>query len=1071
MDKTLEIHVLGLSLFLLVITCLSAESSTCLTVYKEGGAPAVFKSPKCPSWKLSHHQFPPGSSKCHVAAFQGRRSSMEDRILCALGVRIPFPGPNGFTEVDVSIVAVFDGHNGSEASDMASKLLLEYLILHTYFLLDATFPSFLKKSMGRLSNKELVTFSSQFFKDREWMLHFNDQQRFMSQEIFGESFHLEILKEALLRTIADIDTTFSKEAIRLQLDSGSTATIVLIVDGQILVANLGDSKAFLCSDHYQPPADAKATALRIYRQKLRDGTVLRFKDCEICKMVASKGVKLLVVKELTSDHRPDRDDEKSRVENAGGYVIEWSGVPRINGRLAVSRAIGDVPFKRYGVIAAPEITDWQLLNDNDSYLIAASDGVFEGLDSKDVCDLLWEVQNDDLLGSQVSPACSDSLADCIISTAFERGSADNMATAVVPLRLMSLSKTSLNAAEIPISLVQLKHAYPIVAKFDRLLVESKQGNFGCYYLYENLKEYEEDTFSHPEDEIYEDLYDIPHALPGRLDHTCESAKLNVENDFCFHSEMISDGSNDDSRYPEDLSSFLSLLESIPFQHAESSFGSFEEAKPEMRYILRKRFGQGAYGEVWLAFQWNCSQGENARNWNQNNRTFSRHHLNMESCNENSENSSSRYDCPSGSSDSNLFILKRIMVERGSSVYLSGLREKYFGEIFLNASTSLGGFLPSTMSSLLFRKPGANSYGPFGTDENLRIVIQESEDFENPGDGFMHGNGTWTVIYEDGLDHIARYVESFESRSNEIWLVFRHEGVSLSKLMYATGDVDEIPSERTGHAQVLRPSKWWHWLKTTKAGHEEMRSVIKQLLVALKSCHDRNITHRDIKPENMVICVEDQDTGECVKGKSIGDLKVAGKMRIIDFGSAIDDFTMRRLYGFKGPSRAEQTFEYTPPEALLNTSWFQGPTSRTLKYDMWSVGVVFLEMVLGSTDVFQISSLSHALLDKLLEGWNEDLKELAYRLRSFMEMCILVPGHSTTRHPGKGPQDQAKASPASWKCSEEFFSNLIKSRDPLNIGFPNVWAMRLVRQLLRWDPDDRLTVDDALQHPYFQSPPS
>lgn len=32
-----------------------------------------------------------------------------------------------------------------------------------------------------------------------------------------------------------------------------------------------------------------------------------------------------------------------------------------------------------------------------------------------------------------------------------------------------------------------------------------------------------------------------------------------------------------------------------------------------------------------------------------------------------------------------------------------------------------------------------------------------------------------------------------------------------------------------------------------------------------------------------------------------------------------------------PSRSEQTFEYTPPEALLNYSWFQGPPSFTLKY--------------------------------------------------------------------------------------------------------------------------------------------
>lgn len=52
------------------------------------------------------------------------------------------------------------------------------------------------------------------------------------------------------------------------------------------------------------------------------------------------------VKELTFDHHPDREDERRRVEAAGGNVTEWAGVVRINDQLAVSRAIGDVYHKQ-----------------------------------------------------------------------------------------------------------------------------------------------------------------------------------------------------------------------------------------------------------------------------------------------------------------------------------------------------------------------------------------------------------------------------------------------------------------------------------------------------------------------------------------------------------------------------------------------------------------------------------------------------------------------------------------------------------------------------------------------------
>lgn len=184
---------------------------------------------------------------------------------------------------------------------------------------------------------------------------------------------------------------------------GSTAVVALVCSSHLVVSNCGDSRAVL------------------YRGK--------------------------EAMPLSVDHKPDREDEYARIENAGGKVIQWQGA-RVFGVLAMSRSLGDRYLKPY-VIPEPEVTFMPRSREDDC-LIIASDGLWDVMSNQEVCEvarkriLMWHKKHGAPplaeRGKGTDPACQ-AAAEYLSVLALQKGSKDNISIVVVDLKAQRKFKT------------------------------------------------------------------------------------------------------------------------------------------------------------------------------------------------------------------------------------------------------------------------------------------------------------------------------------------------------------------------------------------------------------------------------------------------------------------------------------------------------------------------------------------------------------------------------------------------------------------------------------------------------
>jgi serine/threonine protein kinase len=119
--------------------------------------------------------------------------------------------------------------------------------------------------------------------------------------------------------------------------------------------------------------------------------------------------------------------------------------------------------------------------------------------------------------------------------------------------------------------------------------------------------------------------------------------------------------------------------------------------------------------------------------------------------------------------------------------------------------------------------------------------------------------------------------------------------------------------------------------------------------------------------------------------------MVGRVRLCDFGSAVDAESITRLYPAGGPSQAEGSREWAPPEVLFGALPFHAPDPRT--YDMWSIGVLFLELLLGTHQVFRVDDRTRAIIETNFGTGSSSSPQLSWH-----SLLCLLPAPATAGEP-------------------------------------------------------------------------
>jgi CDC-like kinase len=218
--------------------------------------------------------------------------------------------------------------------------------------------------------------------------------------------------------------------------------------------------------------------------------------------------------------------------------------------------------------------------------------------------------------------------------------------------------------------------------------------------------------------------------------------------------------------------------------------------------------------------------------------------------------------------------------------------------------------------------------------------------------------------------------------------------------------------------------------------DHVRHIAYQLCYSVKFLHETNLTHTDLKPENILFIDSDYTTiYNHKKNRDVRRVK-ATDVKLIDFGSATFDHEHH--------STIVSTRHYRAPEVILELGWSQ-------PCDVWSIGCIMFELYLGITLFQTHDNREHlAMMERILGA-------IPYRMARKTKTKYFYHGKldwDEKSSAGRYVRDHCKPLHRYVICEMA----------------EHIQLFDLIRKMLEYEPSQRITLAEALQHPFFSKLP-